>query len=68
MYIYIYICASSFIINVPVGLFLACWKANVDLCVSLANSMGAEQVPFVVFLNPEGVKIFASNDWLEGLF
>lgn len=32
-------------------------KANVDLCVSLANSMGAEQVPFVVFLNPEGVKI-----------
>ena len=44
------------------------WKANVDLCVSLANSMGAEQVPFVVFLNPEGVKIFASSDRLEGLF
>jgi len=32
-------------------------KANVDLCVSLANSMGAEQVPFVAFLNPQGVKL-----------
>mmetsp|Transcript_424 Transcript_424/g.361 ORF Transcript_424/g.361 Transcript_424/m.361 type:complete len:307 (+) Transcript_424:3-923(+) len=32
-------------------------KANVDLCVSLAKSMGVEQVPFVVFLNPQGVTI-----------
>ena len=28
-----------------------------DLCASLASSMGADQVPFVVFLNPQGVPI-----------
>ena len=27
-----------------------------DLCVPLANAMGVEQVPFVAFLNPHGVK------------
>ena len=32
-----------------------------DLCAALASSMGAEQVPFVVFLNPQGVKIFVRN-------
>ena len=36
-------------------------KANVDLCVPLANAMGVEQVPFVAFLNPHGVKPLGEN-------
>lgn len=32
-------------------------KVNTDVCPSIATSMGADQVPFVVLLNPRGSKL-----------
>ncbi|CAJ1365484.1 unnamed protein product, partial [Effrenium voratum] len=32
-------------------------KANADLCPALVSSLGAEQVPFVGFLNPQGAML-----------
>eukprot|EP00441_Pelagodinium_beii_P040885 CAMPEP_0197626864 /NCGR_PEP_ID=MMETSP1338-20131121/5646_1 /TAXON_ID=43686 ORGANISM="Pelagodinium beii, Strain RCC1491" /NCGR_SAMPLE_ID=MMETSP1338 /ASSEMBLY_ACC=CAM_ASM_000754 /LENGTH=330 /DNA_ID=CAMNT_0043197445 /DNA_START=42 /DNA_END=1030 /DNA_ORIENTATION=+ len=34
-------------------------KVNADICPNLADLVGANQVPFVAFLNPKGVKIDA---------
>jgi Grx4 family monothiol glutaredoxin len=34
-----------------------CGQVNADVCPSIATSLGADQVPFVVFLDPRGARL-----------